>query len=335
MLKVAVIGMGTVSPIHIHSIKNSKYAELVATCDIRNANKSKVLDANFYTDYKEMLEKEDLDLVHIALPHYLHAEVSKYALGKGVHVFCEKPVDVGYKESKDLNDFHKSLNNETKLGICFQNRYNKTVVKLKEILKDEIDDIFAVKGMVPWYRPEEYYDQAPWRGKIKYAGAGVIINQAIHTLDLCHFLTGRNWEKLKAKIFNLMDYGIEVEDTAAANIHYEDGIRGLFIATNAYSINDSVEIQVVTKNDKYTIKENKLFNRKHELLAEDEKSEATKDYYGAGHEILINKFYKAIIDDTDDYADLDSAMETMEIIDAIKLSSKKDKFIERKDIIND
>lgn len=341
MLKVGVIGLGTVSSIHLHSINNSEYAKLVAVCDLDEEKFKKKCDEThceivpFYSDYREMVDKEDLDVVHICLPHYLHAEVSKYALSKGINVFCEKPVDVGYKESLDLLNYYKSLSNNTKIGICFQNRYNDTVVKLKEILEKEIDDIFAVKGIVTWYRPEGYYKASPWRGNSEQAGAGVIINQAIHTLDLCHYLTGRNWKKLKAKTSSLLDYYIEVEDTAIANISYEDGINGLFIATNAYSINDSIEIQVLTKNEKYMIRDNKLFNRNLDILAEDVKSNTTKDYYGASHEKLINKFYKSIINDTNDYANLESAIETMEIIDAIKKSSVNDNFVDRKEIVND
>lgn len=339
MLKVGIIGLGTVSSIHLLSINNSKYATLISACDI-NKNKLeskreqiKNKSIHFYTNYKEMLDKEDLDVVHICLPHYLHVEVSKYAVEKGIHVFCEKPVDVGYKKSKELDDFHKKLNNNTKIGICFQNRYNNTVSKLKEILKQDDNHIFAVKGIVSWCRTEEYYKSSPWRANLDTAGAGVIINQAIHTLDLCNYLSGMKWIRLKASTSALLGYDIEVEDTAVANIYYEDNIRGLFIATNAYSINDTVEVQVVTNKDKYTIKENRLYNRKYEILAEDEKSLHTKDYYGAGHENLINKFYKAILNDSEEYVNLGSALETMEMIDAIKVSSNHNKFVDRNEII--
>lgn len=95
MLKVGIIGLGTVSPIHLLSINNSPYADLVAVCDIdSNRAKDKCemthCESNtYYTNYKEMIDKEDLDLVHICLPHYLHTEVSKYALAKGLHVFAK------------------------------------------------------------------------------------------------------------------------------------------------------------------------------------------------------------------------------------------------------
>lgn len=339
MLKVGIVGLGTVSSVHLLSINNSRYATLASVCDIdKNKYESKLeqiknISIPFYTNYKEMIDNEDLDVVHICLPHYLHAEVSEYAVKKGIHVFCEKPVDVGYKKSKELEEFHKKLQNNTKIGICFQNRYNSTVSKLKEILEEDDNQIFAVKGIVSWYRTEEYYKSSPWRAKVDTAGAGVIINQAIHTLDLCNYLSGRKWERIKASTSSLLGYDIEVEDTAVANIYYEDNVRGLFIATNSYSINDTVEVQVVTNKDKYTIKENRLYNRKHDILAEDEKSLHTKDYYGAGHEKLINKFYKAILDDSDDYVNLSSALKTMEMIDAIKESSDHNKFVERNDII--
>ena len=86
MLKVGVIGLGTVSPIHLHSINQSPHARLAAVCDIDTDLAKKKCDAThcditpIYSDYKEMIDKEDLDVVHICLPHYLHAQVSKYAL---------------------------------------------------------------------------------------------------------------------------------------------------------------------------------------------------------------------------------------------------------------
>ena len=341
MLKVGVIGLGTVSPIHLHSINQTPHARLAEVCDIDTDLAKKKCDAThcditpIYSDYKEMIDKEDLDVVHICLPHYLHAQVSKYALDKGLHVFCEKPVDIGYKETKDLYDHYMKYKGKQKLGICFQNRYNNTVVKLKEELEKNKEEVFAVKGLVTWFRDMAYYKQAPWRGTKKEAGAGVIINQAIHTLDLMSYVTGKDWKSLTATLSKLMNKDIEVEDTASAFIKYEDGVNGLFIATNAYSITDSIELQVISQKQKYTIKENRLFDRNLNLLAEDDKSDQTKDYYGAGHEKLINKFYEAIINDTDDYCDLADAMETMQIIQAMIDSSETGKEIKKEDIVND
>lgn len=341
MLKVGVIGLGTVSPIHLHSINSSKLASLVAVCDIDKDKAVKKCQQTHceitpcYDDYREMIDTEDLDVVHICLPHYLHAEVAKYALSKGVHVFCEKPVDVGYEKTKDLYSFYKNNTKDVKLGICFQNRYNKSVLKLKELLEENEEEVFGVKGLVTWYRNMDYYKEAPWRGRIKEAGAGVIINQAIHTLDLMSYVTGKDWKSLTASMTKLMNKDIEVEDTANAFIKYEDGVNGFFLATNSYSITDSIELQVISDKEKYTIKENRLYNRSLECLAEDNKSEATKDYYGAGHEKLINKFYQAIIDDTDDYCDLKDAMETMEIIQAIINSSNENREVTKEEIIND
>ena len=68
MLKVAVIGLGDVSGIHLEAIRNSSEAELVAVCDIDESRKEAAPDVNFYTDYLEMLDKEDLDCVHVCLP---------------------------------------------------------------------------------------------------------------------------------------------------------------------------------------------------------------------------------------------------------------------------
>src|SRR5690625_4743747 len=88
MLNIAVIGLGDVSKVHLSAIQENPHAKLVAVCDIDEA-KNTITEATFYTNYKEMLAKEDLDCVHICLPHHLHYTVTKACVEKGVHVFQE------------------------------------------------------------------------------------------------------------------------------------------------------------------------------------------------------------------------------------------------------
>ena len=102
MLKVAVIGLGDISKIHIPAIQANPNAELVAVCDIDETLKDIRPDVNFYTDYHVMLEKEVLDCVHICLPHYLHYPATKACVEKGVHVFQEKPLVVEHRRRFEL-----------------------------------------------------------------------------------------------------------------------------------------------------------------------------------------------------------------------------------------
>lgn len=325
MLKVAVIGLGDISQIHIPAILNSPNAELVAVCDTNEALSKTVEDVNFYTDFIEMLEKEELDCVHICLPHHLHYTVTKACVEKGVNVFLEKPLARSAEEGMFLVDLAETRK-DLKICVSLQNRLNESFIKLKEIVDSgELGKVTGVKGLVTWFRPKSYYDVKPWRGIMKYAGGGVMINQSIHTLDLMQ-LIGGEIETIRGSMDQLVDYGYEVEDTAVANIKFKNGATGLFFATITYATNSSVEFQVILEKGKLTIKDSVLSITNSEgvkeRLIEDSKLPGSKFYYGASHDTLINQFYHAIINDTEDYIHVQDAQKSMEMISAIRRSSE-------------
>lgn len=338
LLRAGIIGLGTIAYIHQLGIEHSTYGELVAVCDTNTKTHKDYADLPFYDDVDEMLEKENLDVVHICLPHDLHVPIAKKCLQYGVHVFLEKPLALTYKEGQELAQVVSECDH--KLGICFQNRYNKTSEKLVEILeetpKEELGSIKAVKGVVAWFRPESYYQAQPWRGQMERAGGGTIINQSIHTVDLIGWFAG-NVTACKGKLMNLLDYDIEVEDTAVANYDFENDISGLYFATNAYAENSSVELEIITQRKRFVIKDYNLFEYRRnddfgKLIVSDDVFEGTKSYYGMGHKIAIESFYQAIVEDTENYVTIDEALNSMLMIDLLKESSKQDKKIFVKEI---
>ncbi|MCH6265948.1 Gfo/Idh/MocA family protein [Neobacillus citreus] len=325
MLKAAVIGLGDISKIHIPAIQANPNTELVAVCDINESLKDTVPGVNFYTDYHEMLEKEALDCVHNCLPHYLHYPVTKACVEKGVHVFQEKPLGLNAEEGQALVKLENE-HSDIKIGVCLQNRYNETFETLLEIVKSgEYGKVTGVKGLVAWFRPKAYYDAKPWRGKMELAGGGVMINQALHTIDLMQ-LIGGEIDSIKGSINQLLDYGIEVEDTASAHIHFKHGAKGLFFATNANAENSSVELEVLLEKGKFNIKDSILVRvteeSKKEVLVEDAKLPGAKFYYGASHFKTINQFYQCILQNSHDYVHAKDAFVSISMIDAIRKSSE-------------
>ncbi|HZG73294.1 MAG TPA: Gfo/Idh/MocA family oxidoreductase [Chondromyces sp.] len=325
MLKIAVVGLGDISQIHIPAIQNSTKAELVAVCDTNEELRNTVENANFYTDIEEMLQKEELDCVHICLPHYLHYSATKACVEKGIHVFLEKPLARSAEEGMFIVELAEA-HPDVKICVSLQNRLNETFIKLKEIVgSGELGQVTGVKGLVTWFRPKSYYDVKPWRGKMKLAGGGVMINQSIHTLDLMQ-LIGGEIDTIRGSIDQLVDYGYEVEDTAVANIKFKNGATGLFFATTTYATNSSVEFQVILEKGKLTIKDSILTMTNNEgvkqRIEEDSKLPGSKFYYGASHATLINQFYDAIINKTEDYIHVHDAQKSMEMISAIRKSSE-------------
>ena len=327
-LRVGVIGLGDVSVVHINAISMNKDADLVAVCDIDESKRSLVKGANFYTDYNEMIEKENLDCVHICLPHHLHYPVTKDITSKNINVLLEKPLCLNIDEVNKFNELDKKT--DANICICLQNRYNYTVKTLLEIIKsNKYGDIKAIKGIVAWSRSESYYSTKPWRGKMKYSGGGVMINQAIHTIDLMQ-LFGGEIESIKGNINNLLDYDIEVEDTATANINFKNGSRGTFISTVAYGDNSSVEIEIILEKARFVIKDNILYkyeNGTKEVVAKDILFEGAKHYYGSGHAELISNYYNSLINKDNNFIHVSDAENSIRIIEYIRNSLKENKLI--------
>lgn len=298
MKRAAIIGMGDIYPIHMAAIQADPQITLCAVCDSDEVKEGQAPQGvPFYRDYKEMIRAEKPDCVHICLPHYLHYPVAKEAAGMGVHVFCEKPMAVSTAEAEAFSRLEMD-HPKLQIGICLQNRRNETVELLKTFIDSrEYGSVTGIRGIVPWYRPKEYYDCKPWRGRWETAGSGCMMNQAIHTLDLLSYLGGKI-RGVRATVSQILDYGIEVEDTVSASLDYENGARGLFMATNANFKNEPVQIVVQMEKGGFRIYDNILYQVMEDgtvkKLAEDRKMPGNKFYYGASHQKLISEFYHSL-----------------------------------------
>jgi predicted dehydrogenase len=323
-LKVGIIGLGDVSPVHIQAVKSSEHAELAAVCDHKPELKTAVSDVPFYLDYKDMLEKEELDVIHNCLPHHLHYPITQAAVAAGCHVFLEKPVSISYEEGL----LQKKLEEEAgrKIGVCFQNRYNQSFVALQDWLKKkETGDITGIKALVTWFREDSYFNSKPWRRTKAEVGYGTIMSQSIHTLDLVLQLGGEI-DSVKATLSKLLEVDSEVEDTASAVLNFSSGVRAYFHATNANIDNSPVEIEVKTENETFTLRNSALYRKNNkgeeDCLAVDEMLEGAKFYFGASHVKLIDRFYRAVIEDTQDYVTVTDALPSIELIEMMAASSK-------------
>lgn len=331
MKKAAIIGLGDISKIHIPIIESSPDMVLCAVCDSNpEAKEAAPSGTAFYTDYHEMVEKERPDCVHVCLPHYLHYPVTKELVEMGCSVFCEKPVALNTEEAERfvrLEEAHP----EVRITICLQNRLNESVELLKKLIESgEYGQVVGTRGIVPWYRPAEYYRVKPWRGSWITAGGGCMINQSVHTLDLLYYLGG-NMKGLKASVSQILDYGIEVEDTVTARLDYANGAKGLFFATNANYKNEAVQIAVQLERAEFRIEENILYQilpgGEKKYLTEDRKFPGTRFYYGASHEKLIRRFYQVLEEDKGDYIRVKDAEMSIRLIDAILESGRSGAYV--------
>lgn len=326
MKRAAVVGLGDIAKVHLPVLSSMPNVQLCAVCDIDSTKSAAAQGIPFFTDMATMLATVKPDVVHLCLPHYLHYPMAVAAAKANVNVFCEKPLALNADEALRFAELERERS-DLRFGLCLQNRYNNSSKELLNIVKHGEDGaIKGIKGIVTWQRPKTYYTAAPWRGSMDKAGGGVMINQSIHTIDLMQYLGGKI-TAISGNICKLLDYGIEVEDTASAHIRYASGAEGFFMATVANSKNDNIEIAVTMEKAEYLIADNALYrieaNGERTLLCEDERLPGSKFYYGASHATAISAFYTAFENNTNDYIHAKEGVMSMKMIDAIRTSCGK------------
>ena len=323
-LRIAVIGCGAICPNHIRAIKQSKN-EIIALCDIipdaarKIAERFELGDLPIYTDYKEMLDKEKPDVVHICTPHYLHPEMCVEALGRDINVLCEKPIAISID---GIETIRKALmNTKAQLGVCFQNRYEPAYKRLKELTADGVQ---SASGFVIWKRGAEYYNSAEWRGTWKYEGGGVMINQAIHTLDMLLYNCGMPKSVIAHISTDTHGDFIEVEDTASARFECEDGTVFHFFATNTAVATTPARIEAkLASGDVVNVTSDMLIlGNKIDFVKEKDK-DTGKAVWGSGHTHLISHFYKCIESGEHFPIDLEEASKAVRLILAMYTSNGK------------
>lgn len=230
-MRFAIIGVGNIAPIHAAAIRGVPGAELVAVAT-RHEGRGQAFVAEhggvWYADYRELLAQAGADVVAICTPHDLHAPMTLAAAEVGVHVLCEKPLARNVAECDAMIAACEWAG--VRLGVAFQSRFEPLSIRLKAALDSgRLGRLLWASANTLWYRSDEYYRSGPWRGTWAQEGGGVLINQAIHAIDLLIWLAGLPAE-VTAKTRTL-NHAIEVEDAALALLEYADGRLGLIQAT--------------------------------------------------------------------------------------------------------
>lgn len=293
MKKVCVVGYGAIAKTHVSALEKVENATFSAVCDIDQSKIEKCLEmyqVKTYTDFDEMLKDKEIDSVHICTPHHLHFEMIKKALAAGKEVVCEKPVTRTKEEFAELLDLERS----EKVCVVLQNRLNPCIAKMKDLISGgTLGSVKMARGVLTWHRTMDYYNQGEWRGKWATEGGGVLINQAVHTMDYFNYLVGEV-TSVKAKMANFSLDEIEVEDSVMAHLMMKGEIPGVFFATNAYGKNASPFFEVELEEGTLRYIDKKLYFNG-EVIEEDKKSSTEvsgKDYWGNSHQKVFKRFYE-------------------------------------------
>lgn len=252
-MKFGIIGCGMIARFHARAIQEIEGSEVVCCFDhsAEGANQfASEFSATAYDDLTTMLAHPGLEIVTIATPSGAHLEPCLQAAKAGKHVVCEKPLEVTLEK---IDQMIEACNKAgvTLAGI-FDRRFNPAVESLKNAVdQGRFGKVVSCSAAIKWYRSQEYYDQAAWRGTWALDGGGALMNQSVHTLDKL-LLFGGEVESLVAETALMTHQNIEVEDNAIAMLKFKNGALGVIEASTSCWASEGNPATVTICGDKGT-----------------------------------------------------------------------------------
>ncbi len=335
MINYAIIGCGRISPNHIMAAKENNL-NIIALCDLIPGNMDDKIercglsgDIKKYIDYKEMLEKEDIDLIAIATESGKHAAIALECIEKGINLIIEKPIALSLEDADAIIDAaeHKGV----QVCACHQNRFNKSIQKIREVLEQgRFGRLFHGTAHIRWNRGPSYYQQAPWRGTWAQDG-GALMNQCIHNIDLLRWMMGDEITEVVAYTDRLNHDYIEAEDLGIALVKFGNGAYGIIEGTtNIYPAN--LEETLYIFGEKGTVKAGgHSVNIIEEWIFADQADNPDKvktqyhenppNIYGYGHKPLYADMIDAIKNHRKPYVDVSAGKQALELVLAIYKSA--------------
>ena len=336
-MKYALIGCGRISTNHIKAAVANKL-EIVAVCDIIPEQMENVLAKNGinedvsirrYTDYCEMLDELDIELVSIATESGIHAKIAIYCIEHGINVIIEKPIAMSIEDADMI--IAKSKEYNVKVCACHQNRFNVAVQKMRQALEQgRFGKLSHGSIHVRWNRNEDYYKQASWRGTWRQDG-GALMNQCIHGIDLLRWTMGNEIDEVYGVIRQQFHHYLEAEDIGMAVVKFKNGaVATIEGTTNVYPQN--LEETLYIFGEKGTVKIGGKSTNNIDVWEFADETEADKDnkgleeyannVYGNGHTSLFADVIAAINDNREPYVNAEDGKRALELVLAIYKSQK-------------
>ena len=187
--------------------------------------------------------------------------------------------------------------------MIFQCRYNNAAKLVKEaVVSGRLGKILCARSVLTWTRPDSYYAESDWKGTWDKEGGGVVIDQAIHSIDLVNWIVESEVESVSCSMANRGHNIVKVEDSAEGLITYKNGVRYGFYCMNNYAVDEPIEIKLVCEKGKVKFDYDDAYiaynDGNTEEAHQDENTheyEGGKDYWGFQHIRQIEQFYKACL----------------------------------------
>ncbi len=231
-LGAAVLGCGSIGPLHAEALADVEGARLVAVADVRPERAHSLAGRHGVTacsSIDELLALPEVDLVCVCTPSGTHGELGSQVARAGKHVVLEKPVDVSLKAADGV--IAACAAEGVVVSVISQHRFDAGVIALKEALRrGDLGPVVLAEARAWWYRAQSYYDSDTWRGTAALDG-GALMNQGVHLVDLLiHLLGPVRSVYARGKT---AAHKMECEDLALVSIEFESGVLGSLCVTTA------------------------------------------------------------------------------------------------------
>lgn len=336
-MNYALIGCGRIATNHIKAVINNNL-KLVAVCDTAPEQMQQLLEKHNlqndslikrYTDYKQMIEENRIELIGIATESGIHAEIALYCIDHGIHVIIEKPMAMSMSDADEI--IRRSRKKNVKVSACHQNRFNIAVQEMRKALEaGRFGKLSHGSIHVRWNRDESYYKQATWRGTWEQDG-GALMNQCIHGIDLLRWMMGDEIEEVYGATRQQFHHYLEAEDLGMAVVKFKNGaVATIEGTTNVYPQNLEETLYLFGENGTVKLGGKSTNNIDVWDFADETDAdlknkgleEATSNVYGNGHTSLYADVMEAIRTDRAPYVDAVAGRNALELVLAIYKSQK-------------
>jgi predicted dehydrogenase len=344
-IKCGIIGCGVIAPSHAESYASIEDVDIVWACDLvrekaeKLASKYKIPKVS--TDYREVLADPELDCISICTDHASHAPIAVEAFRRNKHVLCEKALSSSKQGLDSMFEAHRKHGNLV-FGAVFQNRFNKAYQQIRKLVSENaFGTILTMDLQFHCLRTDAYYDSDEWRGTWSKEGGSLLINQAIHFIDLLNWSSG-GIKAVFGTYSNLTHTDhIETEDTAVATLRFKNGALGTISATSSSKLEWDQTLSINGTKGSLDFHNDKILrmNLDDAALAdsvlaemkriENEKAENSvgKSYYGPNHGSQIADFIESVRSGKELFVKAASARETVEVVLGIYQSHREKKWM--------
>jgi predicted dehydrogenase len=324
--RIAVIGLGLALTPHAKSLVDLQdRVEVAAGFSYEDAHRKAWTEKYGFPatdDLDGIFADKSIDTVMVLTPATTHYDVVKRAAAAGKNVLVEKPLDVTYARARELVDTCRRAG--VTFGVCLQHRYRPSGRKLAAMIAEgELGRIVCASAHARMWRPQAYYDE-PGRGTLARDGGGVLLTQAIHTLDIMLYLCGP-FESVHGLAATTPIHRMETEDLVCGTIRFANGALGVIEATTAAYPGYPETVEIIAEKGCATVAGTALSVRFHDGRVLDIASDQTSGGAGANpmdfphdyHRDLITDFLDAIEAKREPNVSGIKALEVIRLIDAL------------------